>query len=93
MMGISVYDTTMGTTVANLGMSDVRFHTPLFDGDTLRVETEIAGARESKSNPALGIVDFIHRGYNQDGKLIGEFRRQGMMVKAPAGDAAEGEQP
>ncbi|QDL38560.1 MaoC family dehydratase [Rhodoferax sediminis] len=84
MMGISVYDTTMGTTAANLGMTDVRFYTPLFDGDTVRVETQIVGARESKSHPDRGIVDFRHRAYNQEGKLIGEVRRQGMLLKAPA---------
>ncbi|GJH27019.1 MaoC family dehydratase [Caballeronia novacaledonica] len=83
MVGISVYDTTMGTTVSNLGMSEIRFHTPVFDGDTVRVETEIVGARESKSNPDRGIVDFMHRAFNQDDKLIGECRRQGMILKAP----------
>jgi acyl dehydratase len=83
MMGLSVYDTTMGTTVANLGM-EVRFFTPLFDGDTVRVETEVVGARESKSQPDRGIIDFLHRAYNQEGKLVGECRRQGMMLKAPA---------
>ena len=83
MVGISVYDTTMGTTVANLGMNDIRFHTPLFDGDTVRVETEIVGARESRSRPEWGIVDFLHRAYNQDGKLVAECKRQGMMLKSP----------
>jgi acyl dehydratase len=84
MMGLSVYDTTLGTTVANLGMSDIRFFTPLFDGDTLRVETEIVGARASKSQPDRGIVDFLHRGYNQRDELVGECRRQGMILKAAA---------
>jgi acyl dehydratase len=84
MMGISVYDTTMGTTVANLGLTDVRFYTPLFDGDTVRVETEIVGSRLSKSNPDRGIVDFLHRAFNQEGELIGECRRQGMILKAPS---------
>jgi acyl dehydratase len=83
MVGISVYDTTMGTTVSNLGMSEIRFHTPIFDGDTVRVETEIVGARESKSSPDRGIVDFMHRAFNQEDKLIGECRRQGMILKAP----------
>lgn len=84
MVGISVYDTTMGTTVANLGMSDVRFHTPLFDGDTIRVETEIISARESKSHPEWGIVEFHHRAYNQTDELVGECKRSGMMVRGPA---------
>jgi acyl dehydratase len=87
MVGISAYDMTMGTTVANLGMTEVRFHTPLFDGDTIRVETEIVGARASKSHPEWGIVDFHHRAYNQEDKLVGECKRQGMMVKAPQATA------
>jgi acyl dehydratase len=87
MVGISVYDTTMGTTVSNLGMTDIRFYTPLFDGDTIRVETEIVAARESKSQPDRGIVDFLHRAFNQEDKLVGECRRQGMIMKAPGGPA------
>ena len=83
MVGISVYDLTMGTTIANLGMTHVRFHTPLFDGDTIHVETEIVGARESKSHSDWAIVDFHHRAFNQEDKLVGECQRQGMMLKAP----------
>ena len=37
MIGISVNDTTIGTTVGNLGMTDVKFPKPVFHGDTLRV--------------------------------------------------------
>ena len=63
MIGISVNDTTVGTTIGNLGMTDVRFPAPLFEGDTLSVTTEIAAKRESRSRPDAGIVDFIHRAY------------------------------
>jgi acyl dehydratase len=83
MIGISVNDTTVGTTVGNLGMSETKFPAPLFEGDTVRVTTEIASKRESKSRPDVGIVDFIHRAYKQDGKLVAECRRQGMMRKRP----------
>ena len=79
MIGISVNDTTVGTTIGNLGMSDVRFPAPVFEGDSIRVETEIVGVRRSKSRPDTGIVDFLHRAYNQDDKLVAECRRQGMM--------------
>jgi len=41
MVGISVGDTTLGTTVANLGWDEVRFPRPLFHGDTIRVESEV----------------------------------------------------
>ncbi|EFG6100898.1 MaoC family dehydratase, partial [Escherichia coli] len=58
MVGISVHDTTLGTTVANLGMTDTMFPHPVFHGDTIRVETEIKAIRESRSKPDRGIVEF-----------------------------------
>ena len=84
MIGISVNDTTLGTTIGNLGMSDVRFPAPLFEGDSIRVTTEIAAKRESRSRPTAGIVDFIHRAYKQDDTLVAECRRQAFMHRRPA---------
>jgi acyl dehydratase len=84
MIGISVNDTTVGTTIANLGMTDVKFPAPLFEGDTVNATTEIAGKRESKSRPDAGIVEFIHRAYKQDGTLVAECRRQAFMRKRNA---------
>ncbi len=83
MIGISVSDTTLGTTIGNLGMTDVKFPKPVFHGDTLRVATEVVAKRESKSRPDAGIVDFHHRAYNQRGELVAECRRQAFMRKAP----------
>lgn len=83
MIGISVSDTTVGTTIANLGMTEVKFPAPVFEGDTLRVETEIVAKRESKSRPDAGIVDLHHRTFNQNGVLVAECRRQAFMRKAP----------
>ena len=50
MIGITVNDTTLGTTIANLGMTDVRFPKPVFHGDTLQVQTKVrrACARASR---------------------------------------------
>lgn len=84
MIGISVNDTTVGTTIANLGMSDVRFPAPLFEGDTINCTTEIVSLRESRSRPDAGIVEFLHRAYKQDGTLVAECRRQAFMRKRPA---------
>jgi acyl dehydratase len=84
LVGISVNDTTVGTTIANLGMTDVRFPAPLFEGDTFSATTEVVGKRESKSRPDAGIVEFLHRGYKQDGSLVAECRRQAFMRKRPA---------
>jgi acyl dehydratase len=85
MIGISVNDTTVGTTIANLGMGDVVFPAPLFEGDTVRCTTEVAGKRESKSRPEAGIVTFIHRAFKQDGVLVAQCTRQAFMRKRPAG--------
>jgi acyl dehydratase len=84
MIGISVGDTTVATTIGNLGMTDVRFPAPVFEGDTLHVTTEILAKRESKSRPDAGIVDFLHRAYNQEGRMVAECRRQAFMKRAPA---------
>jgi acyl dehydratase len=85
MIGISVNDLTVGTTIANLGMTEVRFPNPLFQGDTVHVTTEVAGRRESKSRPAAGIVEFVHKCFNQHGTLVAECRRQAFMKKKASG--------
>ena len=79
MVGISVNETTLGTTVANLGWDEVRFPKPLFHGDTIRVETEVLELRESKSRPDNGIVIFAHRAYNQHDELVGACKRSALM--------------
>ena len=84
MIGISVNDTTVGTTIANLGMTDVKFPAPLFEGDTVHCTTEIVGKRESKSRLDAGIVEFLHRTYNQENTLVAECRRQAFMRKRGA---------
>lgn len=79
--GVLVIDTTLGTTVANLGFSDVKFTKPVFIGDTLHAETEVISRRESKSRPHAGIVEFEDRGFNQRGETVVVLRRTGMMIK------------
>ena len=84
MIGISVSDLTVGTTIANLGMQEVKFPNPLFQGDTVRCTTEILGKRESKSRPTAGILEFMHRAYKEDGTLVAECKRQAFINKRPA---------
>jgi acyl dehydratase len=79
MIGISVNDTTLGTTVANLGMTDTRFPKPVFHGDTLRAQTKVLTMRESKSRPDAGIIEFEHTAYNQRGELVATCKRQALM--------------
>ena len=83
-IGVSVDDTTLGTTLGNLGMTDIRFKNPVFHGDTLRSMTRIAAKRESKSRPDTGIVTFEHTGYNQRDEEIAYCARTGLMKKKAA---------
>ena len=83
MVGISVNDTTLGTTVANLGWDEVRFPAPLFHGDTIRIETEVLELRESRSRPENGIVIFEHRAFNQQDQLVGICKRTALMHRKP----------
>ncbi len=81
MIGISVGDTTLGTTIANLGMTEVRFPAPLFQGDTVHVTTEVVGKRESRSRPGAGIIEFEHTAFNQHDEVVAVCRRQALMKK------------
>ncbi|MWD29779.1 MaoC family dehydratase [Aquicoccus sp. SCR17] len=83
-VGISVHETTLGTTVGNLGFTEVLFPKPVFHGDTIRVETEVKGKRESKSRPTQGIVTLTHRAYNQRDELVCDCTRGALMMKRPA---------
>ena len=81
MMGITVPETTLGTTEGNLGFSDIKFPAPVFYGDTIHVETEILNLRPSGSRPMLGIVEFEHRAINQKGDVVVSCRRAGLIKR------------
>jgi acyl dehydratase len=83
-IGLSVQDTTLGTTVGNLGMTDVKFPKPVFHGDTLRSRTTVLEMRESRSRPNAGIVTFLHQGFNQRGEEVLTCKRQALMLKKAA---------
>lgn len=82
--GVTVGDTTLGTTEGNLGFTDVKFTSPVYIGDTLYTETEIISKRELKSRPQSGIVEFETRSFNQREQMVLSFRRTGMMLKKSA---------
>ena len=83
-VGLSVGETTLGTTIGNLGFEKVDFPGPVFIGDTIRSESEVLAKRESKSKPDRGIVTFEHRGVNQRGELVCRCVRLAMMMRRPA---------
>lgn len=83
-VGVSVGETTLGTTVANLGFEQTMFPKPVLIGDTLRFETEVVETRESGTRLEAGIVTFEHRVFNQAGDLVCRARRNALMKKRPA---------
>jgi acyl dehydratase len=83
MVGVTVGDTTLGTTVGNLGWNEVRFPKPVFHGDTIHVRTTVAELRESKSRPDAGITIFLHEAFNQRNELVATCKRVALMKKKP----------
>lgn len=84
MIGISVSETTLRTTIANLGMTDVAFPAPVFHGDSIHVSTEVLSLRPSKSRPGAGIVEFRHRAFNQDDVEVARCTRAAFMHRKPS---------
>ncbi len=84
MIGMTVNDTTLGTTIANLGMTDVSFPKPVFAGDTIHVRTKVLSTRASKSRPEAGIVEFEHSAFNQRDEVVAVCRRSAFMKKRPS---------
>ena len=89
--GIPVQETTLGTTLGNLGFKDIEFPKPVFIGDTLRVTTTATEKRLSSSRPNTGIVGITHRAYNQREELVCVVRRSALM-KCEAYDAEQAKQ-
>jgi acyl dehydratase len=83
LIGLSVYETTLGTTVANLGFEDIRFPLPVIPGDSIRAQTEVVAARASSSRPTQGVVTFEHRAFNQRGEVVAQCRRSALMHRRP----------
>ena len=81
MIGMTVYDTTLGTTVGNLGMNEVNFPKPVFHGDTLRARTTVLSKRESRSRPDVGLVEFMHTCLNHKDEVVASCKRMAMMKK------------
>ncbi|MEV6062840.1 MaoC family dehydratase [Nocardia asteroides] len=85
--GITVPETTQGTTLGNLGFEQIKFPKPVFHGDTIHVQTKIESKRDSKSRNDSGIVTFRHLGINQRDEVVCDALRVGLMLKRPAEQA------
>ncbi|HYL71516.1 MAG TPA: MaoC family dehydratase [Candidatus Dormibacteraeota bacterium] len=84
LVGLSVHDTTFGTTIGNLGFEEVRFPQPVRLGDTLRATTLVVSKRASQSRADSGIVVFEHRAFNQRNEEVASCRRAALMLKKPS---------
>jgi acyl dehydratase len=91
LVGLSVAQLTQGTTVGNLGFSEVSFPAPVFHGDTLYAETVVRDKRLSRSRPGEGVVTFEHTARNQDGKVVAVAVRSALMLCSSAASGSEGE--
>ncbi len=83
-IGMTVGETTLGTTIGNLGMSKVEFPKPVFHGDTLRARSVVKSVRASRSRPEAGLVEFEHQGINQRGEMVMSCTRAAFMRRRPA---------
>ncbi len=83
MVGLSVGDTTLGTLVANLGYDKLVHPKPVFIGDTMRAETEVASLKDSGSRPNAGIVTFQHRLLNQRDEIVCQCLRTALLLRRP----------
>ena len=82
-VGLSVGDTTLGTTLGNLGFDKTTFPNPVFLGDTIRVQTRVIDRRESQTKQDRGIITFEHIGKNQRQEIVCSCTRGAMMMRKP----------
>ena len=75
--GVQVMDLTLGTTLANLGYSDVKFPHPVFIGDTIYTETEVISAIAGAGQRAVE---------GQDDVALLDASTSGRAVRRYAGD-------
>ena len=80
LIAVAVRDTSQNS-VAFLGAEYFKVFKPVYDGDTIYVESEVVFKRESKSRKDSGIITWIHRGYNQNKELIAEIKRTNLVYK------------
>jgi acyl dehydratase len=82
--GQSVTDVSQNV-MANLGWDEVRLPTPVFEGDTVYSQSEVLDKRESKSRANVGVVTVRTTGFNQNGKVVIEFKRIVMVYRRGEG--------
>lgn len=77
--GKTVPDVSLNA-VANLGYAELRFHRPVYAGDTISTTSEVIGLKENSSGKT-GIVYVRSRATNQHDELVLEWARWVMVHK------------
>ena len=77
--GKTVPDVSLNA-VANLGYAEGRWLKPVYEGDTLRSESEVIGVKQN-SNGKSGVVYVRTRGLNQSDDVVMEYVRWVMVRK------------
>ncbi len=86
---------TMNMVVANMaahsqaglgspGIDELRWHHPVYPGDTLRCETQLLEKTPSRSRPEMGSFRSTMRVYNQDDTMVMSFTSIGLIRRRPA---------
>ncbi|MGE4327468.1 MAG: MaoC family dehydratase [Pseudodonghicola sp.] len=78
--GKTVPDVSLNA-VANLGYAEGRWLLPVYEGDTLRSESEVIGLKEN-SNGKTGVVYVRTRGLNQRDEVVMDYVRWVMVRKS-----------
>jgi itaconyl-CoA hydratase len=78
-VGMASQDTSENS-VAELGMTNIRFKVPVHHGDTLYAYTEVLAKNDAGRDDA-GEVVFRHWGVNQDDKVVFEGDRRVLVKK------------
>ncbi|HEX2725666.1 MAG TPA: MaoC/PaaZ C-terminal domain-containing protein [Beijerinckiaceae bacterium] len=71
------------TAVAFLGIDGWKFLGPIFVGDTIFVDYELAELRDSRSRPTQAIATFDVKVVKQDGSVVQEGRKALLVSKIP----------
>ncbi|MER3399429.1 MAG: dehydratase [Chloroflexota bacterium] len=81
--GLTVEDLSEGGGLF-LGVDGLKFHRPIYPGDTLTARSTVVEKRLSSSRPDSGIVTWHTVGFNQWGEVVVEFRRSNLINRREA---------
>ena len=71
------------TAVAFLGIDGWKFVGPIFVGDTIFVDYELAELRDSRSRPTQAVATFEVKVVKQDGSIVQQGRKALLVSKIP----------